>query len=79
MLRLHGEMVNAGCVADSGPGVLEFITNSVQGRAAHYQERAAHLRGMAETEPVGRLRNKLIELAYQFETLADSLAIQPRA
>jgi hypothetical protein len=65
-------------MADEAPGVLEFVTNSIQIRAAQYRERAAHLRMMAEGEPVGRLREKLAELADQFEELADSLAITRR-
>src|SRR4051794_8611069 len=63
-------------MADAGPGVLEFVVNSVQNRAAHYRERAAHLRSLAEGEPFGRLRKKLAELADQFEELAESLTIR---
>jgi hypothetical protein len=65
-------------MADSGPGVLSFIANSIQGRAAHYRDRAMHLRSLAEAEPVGRLRDKLIELANEFDDLAESLTIRPR-
>ena len=66
-------------MADEGPGVLEFVVNSVQNRASHYRERAAHLRSLAEGEPFGRLREKLAELADQFEQLAESLMIRPPA
>lgn len=62
-------------MGDEGLGVLEFLANSIQVRAAHYRERAAHLRDMAEGEPVERLRERLTELARQFEELADSIAI----
>ena len=61
-----------------GLGVLEFVANSIQGRAAHYRERAAHLRAMAEAEPFDHLCEKLAELAQQFEELADSLMINRR-
>ena len=64
-------------MADPGPGVLEFVANSVQNRAAHYRERAAHLRGLAKGEPFGHLREKLADLADQFEELAESLTIRP--
>src|SRR3954463_4575854 len=63
-------------MAEAGPGVLDFVVNSVQNRAAHYRERAAHLRSLAEGEPFGRLREKLAELADQFEQLAESLMIR---
>ena len=66
-------------MAEEGLGVLDFVANSVHIRAAHYRQRAAHLRGMAEAEPVGRLREKLAELADQFEDLADILTIRPTA
>src|SRR3954470_7666871 len=65
-------------MADAGPGVLEFVVNSVQNRAAHYRERAAHLRSLAEGEPFGRLRENLIGLADQFEELAESLTLRPQ-
>src|SRR5438309_10524343 len=64
-------------MAEAGPGVLEFVVNSVQNRAAHYRERAAHLRSLAEGEPFGHLREKLTDLADQFEELAESLTIRP--
>ena len=64
-------------MADAGPGVLEFVVNSVKNRAAHYRERAAHLRSLAEGEPFGRLRENLIGLADQFDELAESLMIRP--
>jgi hypothetical protein len=64
-------------MAEAGPGVLDFVVNSVQNRAAHYRERAAHLRSLAEGEPFGHLREKLADLADQFEELAESLTIRP--
>ena len=65
-------------MAGDGPGVLDFVANSIQIRAAHYRERAAHLRALAEAEPVGRLRDGLAELADQFEQLAKRLTITRR-
>src|SRR5215212_3602750 len=64
-------------MADAGPGVLDFVVNSVQNRAAHYRERAAHLRSLADGEPFGHLREKLADLADQFDELAESLTIRP--
>jgi hypothetical protein len=72
-------MINARYGMGDGFGVLEFVTNSVQNRAAHYRERASHLRAMAVAEPIGRLRESLTELAQQFEDLADSLVKGRRA
>ena len=66
-------------VADEELGIFAFLSHSAQERVAHYRERGAHLRGMAEAEPIGGLRNKLIELAKQFEQLADRITINPRA
>jgi hypothetical protein len=44
-------------------------------RAAIYRERAAHLSVMAEVEPVGSLRTRLLELAADYEELAENLEI----
>ena len=41
-----------------GSGVLEFAANAAHARAAHYRDRAARLREMAEAEPIGRLRER---------------------
>jgi len=54
-------------------GALEFLSNVTRARKAHYRERAAHLRTMADDEPLGRFRNRLTELAEQFEQLADRM------
>jgi hypothetical protein len=41
-------------------------------RAAIYRERAAHLRAIAEAEPDPQLRVQLLDLARQYEEMADS-------
>ena len=65
-------------MADEQLGVFAFVEHSAQERVAHYRERSAHLRLMAEAEPLGHLRNSLIDLAKQFEQLADRITINPR-
>ena len=40
-------------VADEELGIFAFLSHSAQERVAHYRERGAHLRGMAEAEPIG--------------------------
>jgi hypothetical protein len=47
------------------------------GRAAIYRERAAHLRAMAEAEPDPELRAQLLDLARQYEDMADSAGPAP--
>jgi hypothetical protein len=66
-------------MAEHELGVLEFVANSVELRVAHYRDRATHLRSLAEAEPVAHLREKLVELAAEFEALANSLTISPAA
>ena len=46
-------------------------------RAAIYRERAAHLRAMAEAEPDPQLRAQLLDLARQYEDMADSAGPRP--
>ena len=41
-------------------------------RAAIYRERAAHLRAMAEAERDPQLRAQLLDLARQYQDMADS-------
>ncbi len=55
-------------------GAIEFAETASQRRAASYRERAAHLSVMADEEPNGSLRTKLLELATQYKELAVSLA-----
>jgi hypothetical protein len=59
-------------------GALEFLSNAARAREAHYRERAAHLRTMADDEPLGRLRDRLTDLAEQFEQLAETITIARR-
>ena len=65
-------------MTDERLGALEFLANATRARDAHYRERAAHLRMMADDEPLGRLRSGLIGLAEQFEQLADKFTIERR-
>jgi hypothetical protein len=43
-------------------------------RAARYRERADHLKGMASAETRPRERAHVLELAIEYERLADELA-----
>ena len=54
--------------------VVELTQSRSQNRAANYRERASQLRAMAETEGVGRVRDKLLDLADQYEGLAATVA-----
>lgn len=58
-------------VSELPSGVLGFVALAVRGRAANYRAHAAHFREMAEAEPIGRLREKLVDLAAQYEQLAE--------
>jgi hypothetical protein len=73
-LRQTGECNDEGCAlvpSDiQGLGVLEFAATAAHARAAHYRDQAARLREMAEAEPIGRLRERLIDTARQYEDLA---------
>jgi hypothetical protein len=42
-------------------------------RAAHYQHEAEKFRRMAEAEPIERLRIQLLNVAQQYQELADAL------
>jgi hypothetical protein len=42
-------------------------------RSAHYRNQAAHIRGLSEQEPVGKLRDRLLDVARQYEELAASI------
>lgn len=48
-------------------------------RAAIYRERAAHLRAIAEAEPDPQLRAQLLDLARQYEEMAESTGPRHRA
>ncbi len=61
----------------SGEGVLEFVANSAQERCAHYREKAAQLRTMAQAESIGHLRNGLLSLADQFDGFAATINVKP--
>ncbi len=55
------------------PRGIEFVESAARQRAADYRERAAHLSVMAEAEPVGSLRTRLLELAADYDELAENL------
>ena len=57
-------------------GALEFVQAASRDRITHYRTQAEQFREMAETEPVGRLRGNLLDLARQYDQLADSLEIK---
>ena len=58
-------------------GAIEFAETASQRRAVSYRERAAHLSLMADEEPNGSLRTKMLELSTQYEALAKSLRSIP--
>ena len=47
-------------------------------RAARYRERADHLKGMASAETRPRERARVLEVASEYERLADELADQKK-
>ena len=59
-------------------GVLEFFANAAHARAASYRARASQLREMAESEPIGTFREKLLGLSRQFEALANTIETKRR-
>ena len=59
-------------------GIQGFAANAAQFRAERYRDKATSLRELAEAEPIGLLRQRLIELAWQYDQLAASLAHSPR-
>ena len=56
-------------------GAIEFAETNARRRAMTYRERAANLSTLADTEPNGSLRAKLLQLSTQYEELAESLAV----
>jgi hypothetical protein len=54
-----------------GRGVLEYLSAATQQRAAYYRDKAAQLREIAEAEPIGRLRDRLLHLAQQYDDVAE--------
>ena len=47
-------------------------------RATRYREKADHLKGMAQAEQRPRERERVLELASEYERLADELADQKK-
>ena len=60
-------------MADEKLGVVAFVENASHVRETYYRNKAMHLRDLAEAEPLGRFREKLIDLAEQFDALADTI------
>jgi hypothetical protein len=60
-------------MADERSAVLEFVATAAHVRAAHYREQAEQLREMAAAEPIGRLRERLLDVAAQYDRLAEGL------
>jgi hypothetical protein len=58
-------------------GIRGFAAKAAQLRAERYRDKAKSLREMAEAEPIGLLRQRLIELAGQYDEVAASLARSP--
>ena len=54
-------------------GIRGFAANAAELKAGRYRDKAKSLREMAQAEPVGALRQRLIELAGQYDKLAASL------
>jgi hypothetical protein len=52
---------------------MDLRSMSARQRAAHYREQAVKLRQMAEAQPAKKICAKLIELADQYQLLANSL------
>ena len=53
-----------------GTGVLEYLSAASQLRAAYYRDKAAQFREIAAAEPIGRLRDRLLHLARQYDEVA---------
>ena len=51
--------------------VLEYLSAATQQRAAYYPDKAAQFREIAEAEPIGRLRDRLLHLARQYDDVAE--------
>lgn len=47
-------------------------------RVAHYREQAAQFQSMAEAEAKDAARDRLLDLARQYDRLAIKLAVDPR-
>jgi hypothetical protein len=67
----YGGLTMTGVLTDS-----ERVVWIRGDRAARYRERADHLKGMANAETRPRERARVLELALEYERLADELAGQ---
>jgi len=59
-------------------GIVGYVETAARHRVALYRDRAAELRRMAQAEPIGSLRTRLLGLARNYEELAASLGAQHR-
>jgi hypothetical protein len=59
-------------------GIVGYVETAARHRAALYRDRAAELRRMAQAEPIGSLRTRLLGLARNYEELAASLGARHR-
>jgi hypothetical protein len=59
-------------------GVVGYVETAARHRAALYRDRAAQLRKMAQAEPIGSLRSRLLGLARNYEEMAAGVATQSR-
>ena len=56
-------------------GAIEFVTAAASQRAASYREKAMQLSALADAEPSGKRRGQLLEIAMQYQELAENLGI----
>jgi hypothetical protein len=54
-------------------GVIGYISDAAQLRAAHYRDQAVCMLNMAVKEPVTELRYPLVDLAHEYHQLAATL------
>ena len=52
---------------------LYLIEGTALSRASRYRDQAAHFLKMAATEPVAKLRHRLVYLAHEYHQLAATL------
>lgn len=57
---------------------LRFVERAGRARIARYREQAADFRKLAQSEPLGRLRNELLKLAQRYDALAEDVTTKRR-
>lgn len=53
--------------------IIDWKPDLTRARADYYRERSARLRQMAEEEPIVRFRNRLLEIAADYEELSEKI------